>query len=270
MPSFTEGILLFGIYWITDMQTNVHGLETAYTDQGSGPVVIMLHGWGTNKENFSELSSELRDHFRVIAVDLPGFGETAMLASNADVEDYVDFVRAFLQTLEISDVYTFIAHSFGGRICVKGLSSGKLQAEKLVLIGSAGIAHDKTMRDRAYAAVAKTGKLVMKLPGLRGKYDAARAKLHATAGSTDYANAGAMQQVFLNTIHEDLRENIRALMLPTLLIWGANDTETPLADARFFHENIPGSSLKILQRAGHFVHNEQPDKVLRFIEEFLT
>lgn len=251
------------------MHITVSDLQVAYDDQGIGKVLVLLHGWGTDRQNYSELTDALRHQYRVIALDLPGFGESSMPPGDWKVDNYVNLVANFLNKLDISDPYALIVHSFGGRIAIKGLSNGLLRADKLVLIDVAGIAHDKSLRNRSYALVAKIGKPIMRLPGLRNKYQIARRKLHEQAGSTDYAKAGEMTQIFLNTIQEDLSGDARSLKLPTLIIWGSEDTETPLSDARFFHSVISGSILKIVQGAGHFVHNEQPKKVTRFIQDFL-
>lgn len=252
------------------MHITVHGLQASYNETGDGRVIVLLHGWGTNKDNLHVLADYLQIRYRVISLDLPGFGESERPNNDWFVADYAQFVQDFLESLGIKDVYAFVGHSFGGRIIIKGITSGVFSAQKLVFIGSAGVGHSKTVRSMAFATAAKVGKTVMKLPGLRGRYAAARQKLHATAGSTDYTNAGDMQQIFLNTIHEDLRRDIQNITLPTLLMWGSEDTEAPLADARFFHANIPGSTLKIIQGAGHFVHIEKPKKVATFIQVFLA
>ncbi len=252
------------------MNLLVNQIKTAYDDEGEGKVVLLLHGWGTSRENFAELRTGLKNNFRVISLDLPGFGETDMPSLDWGIADYANFVTAFLKALSIDRVYALIVHSFGGRIAIKGLSSGVVRSEKLVLIGAAGIGHSRSARNMAFTAVAKVGKTIMRLPILRGKYDRARQKLHEKAGSTDYAAAGDLQQIFLKTIHEDLSGEVRGLTLPTLIVWGSEDNTAPLSDARFFHATIPGSTLKIIQGAGHFVHNEYPKKVKMFIEEFLA
>lgn len=248
----------------------IDGRKVAYNDDGAGRVVVLLHGWGTNKENLQALADDLSQNYRAISVDLPGFGESERPKDDWHVADYANFVQDFLQRIGVQGVYALVGHSFGGRIIIKGVTGGTLRAQKLVFIGSAGVGHSKSVRNMTFAVAAKVGKTVMKLPGLRGRYAAARQKLHEQAGSTDYAAAGDMQQIFLHTIHEDLRGDIKNITLATLLIWGSEDTEAPLADARYFHENISGSRLKILQGAGHFVHTEQPKKVAKFVQEFLA
>lgn len=252
------------------MNLLVNQIKTAYDDEGEGKVILLLHGWGTSRDNFAELREALRDNYRVIVPDLPGFGDSDMPPSDWRVADYADFVANFLKALGIDNLYAIAVHSFGGRIAIKGLSTGVLQPEKLILIDAAGIGHSKSARNVAFAVVAKVGKTIMRLPGLRGQYKKAQQKLHEKAGSADYAEAGEMQQIFLNAIHEDLRDEVRCLMLPTLIIWGSEDNETPLSDARLFHATISGSQLKIVQGAGHFVHNEFPEKVAKFVREFLA
>lgn len=252
------------------MIVTVGQVRASYDDRGSGEVVVLLHGWGTDRTNLQGIAKYLGPSYRVISVDLPGFGETNLPELDWSVGDYVKFLKDFLREIGIAEVYALVAHSFGGRVCIKGLSEGVLSADRLILIGSAGVRHSDSLRNVAFKVVAKTGKAVMKLPILKGGYDKARQKLHERSGSGDYANSGEMKQIFLNTIKEDLSDNAKKLKLSTLLIWGSEDDEAPLSDARFFHENIAGSSLKIIQGAGHFVHNEHPSRVGRFIKEFLS
>ena len=81
--------------------------------------------------------------------------------------------------------------------------------------------------------------------------------------------SGTMKQIFLNTIDEDLSEFARDIHMPTLLVWGSEDDQAPLADGKFYHEHIAGSRLKIAASAGHFVHHDEPIQVMRWIREFL-
>lgn len=252
------------------MNTTVQGIHTSYTDTGTGKVIVALHGWGTNKENLAELCAGLSDSFRVIALDLPGFGSSEVPPPTWAVADYAQFVHDFLAQLDIGTVHAFIGHSFGGRICLKGLSTHLLLAQRLILIGSAGVKKSASFRNVLFMLIAKAGKGAARLPFLASHYKQARQALYAKAGSTDYLNAGPLEQVFKNVVSEDLRSAARHVTVPTLLIWGSEDTETPLSDARFFHQAITGSQLRIIQGASHFVHTEHPKKVLRWAQEFLA
>ena len=82
-------------------------------------------------------------------------------------------------------------------------------------------------------------------------------------------DAGNLQETFLAVIKEDLQPAAARITVPTLLIWGAQDTETPLSDAKKLHSLIKGSKLVVMNEAGHFVHREVPEKVTKAMEDFL-
>lgn len=252
------------------MNVTVNGLDIAYAQKGAGRVLLFLHGWGSSKETFDTLMDALAADFTVIAVDLPGFGYSDQPPAAWAVGDYVQFVKFFLHTLDVNDVHAFVAHSFGGRVCIKGISSGKLSAQKVVLIGAAGIKHSDSFRNMLYAAVAKIGKVVFAIPGLNNYSASARRKLYENASSTDYLNAGTMRKVFTNAINEDLKPLLSQITVPALLIWGSEDDQTPLSDARIMQKDIPNVTLRLQQRAGHFVHSEYPKKVTGWLKEFLA
>ena len=88
----------------------------------------------------------------------------------------------------------------------------------------------------------------------------ARERLRARFGSADYANAGAMRAVFLETIREDLTEVARAVSVPTLLVYGTLDTETPPEIGERLNALIPGSRLVLLERQDHHTVLGQPGR----------
>lgn len=251
------------------MKRDIDGLTVHYEQSGSGPIVVLLHGWGASLEDFADLAESLTEKYTVLSLDLPGFGASSQPASNWGIREYAKFVMQFYQTLKLEDPYAFIGHSFGGRIIIRSISDGLLKPKKVVFIGSAGIRQSATLRNQVYKVIAKSGKQILRLPGLQKYAATARTKLYEQANSQDYLHAGTMRQIFLKTINEDLRHDIKKITIPTLLIWGAKDTETPISSARYFQQNITGSTLKIVQNAGHYVHNEYPKKVAKWVQEFL-
>jgi pimeloyl-ACP methyl ester carboxylesterase len=78
-----------------------------------------------------------------------------------------------------------------------------------------------------------------------------------------------MKQIFLNTIQNDLQKYMEEIKLPTLLIRGKNDTETPLREAQIIHSKIKNSSLKIIPEGTHFVYEEFPEEVAKYIINFI-
>lgn len=248
------------------MKVIVDNLAVEYRDEGSGPVLVMLHGWKDSLITFNALSSRLIDGWRIVRLDLPGFGSSEHPKSPWYLEDYVRFVVKFCAKLNIKpDVY--LGHSLGGRIAIKGLSEGEFTAKQLILIASAGIAKSQSTRNRSYQVIAKAGRVATLVPPLVFWRQQLRTRLYRHAGS-DYLSSGDLKQTFLNIISEDLQSNAAKLQLPTLLIWGTADTQTPLADGRVLAGLIRHSEFATVDGGTHFVHQEEPDQVARIISEF--
>ena len=249
------------------MQVIVQNLATEYQDGGSGTIVLFLHGWQDSLHTFDTLVPLLSSSCRIIRLDLPGFGKTETPKESWGLWGYVRFVGEFIKKLNI-EVDTIVGHSFGGRVILKGESAGVFKADKIVLIGSAGIAKRNTARNFVLNIIAKIGKALTSMPPLSLWKRQIRRRFYKRIGS-DYASAGALQETFLKTISEDLRENAKKITTPALLIWGANDTETPLSVGKRLSELIPNSKLHALEEAGHFVHQEKPREVANLITKFI-
>ncbi len=127
------------------MNTTINGLNINYIDEGNGPLLVMLHGWGSNIELFKGVINFAKKKYHVVAMDMPGFGKSDEPAESMNVDDYVDFVLEFIKTLypEEKEII-FLGHSMGGRIIIKlasGLKDGRLSAgftiPKIVLTDAA-------------------------------------------------------------------------------------------------------------------------------------
>ena len=241
-----------------------------YLDEGSGKALVFLHGWGTDATDMWPVAKSFAKTYRVIAIDFPGFGESPRPDTTWHVRDYAELLVRFLGELGLAEVEALIGHSFGGRVGIKAFSEASINAKKLVLIDSAGVKLSDNLRKLVYKLVAKSGKRVLAAPGLRRFSATAKQKLYKSAGSSDYMNAGDMSDILIATVSEDLSNAATHIAVPTLIIWGSEDKETPLADARHFHSAIKSSKLKIIQGAGHFPHTDNPRKVIRLLGEFLA
>jgi pimeloyl-ACP methyl ester carboxylesterase len=230
------------------LKINVNGLSTYYEVQGKGRPVVLLHGWAADSGSLRAISTLLKNasKSKVYAIDLPGFGYSDTPPEDWDVVAYADFLGAFLQCMDLEKV-SLLGHSFGGRIAIKFTAQHPGRVERLVLVDSAGI---KPKRKAAYyyrVGLAKILKFARKIfPALQNS------KLNPNLGSADYQKAGALRGTMVKVVNEDLRPFLPLIQQPTLLIWGKNDQETPLADAFVMKELIPNSSLEIIQNAGHF------------------
>lgn len=251
------------------MRVIVNGLATEYEQTGSGKkTVLLLHGWGDTKKTFEPLSKELAKKYTVLLLDLPGFGGTETPSKPWRLGMFSSFVGAFLQKIEVKQLHAVMGHSNGGAIAIHGLAAGDFTSERLVLMGSAGIRPKKRIRNFSYGLVAKTGKLLTApLPGfIRRRL---RARLYHMAGS-DYLVAEHMQETFKNIVNEDVRDQATLISMPTLILYGEHDTETPPAYGQIFEEAITSSEFFTVEGAGHHLFRDKPTVVTQKTMEFLN
>ena len=248
------------------MKTIVDNLAIEYTDDGNGPIVLMLHGWADTLHTFDPILRYITK-YRIIRVDLPGFGGSERPKEPWGVEEYARFVAAFCKKIDRQpDV--LIGHSFGGRVAIKGVGTGLLSPQKLILIGSAGVVHPPTFRRMLLRVVAKLARGLTLVPPFSLYRQTLRKRLYDSIGS-DYFTAGSMSGVYIKVIAEDLLQYARNINISTLLVWGKQDSAVPLADGQKIHQAIRGSQLKVIDGASHFVHQEKPELVAKFIQDFV-
>lgn len=251
------------------MQVVVQDLLTNYDRQGSGKVILLLHGWADRLETFNQLLPNLSAEYTVISLDLPGFGKTTPPKTVWNLDNYAQFVQDFLQKLEIKRIYAVVGHSNGGALAIRAVSLGHIEPEKLVLLAASGVRDTAQIRRFALKIVAKFGKVAtFWLPNATRKK--LQKKLYGTVGS-DMLVAPHLQETFKLTVKQDIQRDAAKLQIPTLLIYGDDDRATPLADVgMILHRKIQGSNLVTIPGADHFVHRTGKDQVLKSMKEFLA
>lgn len=250
---------------ISDNQVVVDGLMTHYRKftRASELTAVILHGWGDNSVGFENFQKELS--FSSIALDLPGFGVSDAPNRTWGLDDYAGFVQHFLQKTSINpDI--IIGHSNGGAIALRGIAQDKLAPEKLVLLASAGIRDQYNGRKKVLRMVAKGTKVITK-PLPSKLQDKLKRRAYATIGS-DLFVAEHLQDTFKKVVSDDVQADAVLIRIPTLLIYGLNDTATPVQYGEVFQKCIATSRLELVPDAGHFVHLDQQKHVLRLIKEF--
>jgi pimeloyl-ACP methyl ester carboxylesterase len=246
---------------------DVQGLRTRYLLCGSGPAVLVLHGWGASIEAVYPIVSGLAPVATVCALDLPGFGESALPPEPWGVEDYQEFVGAFMDALSI-ECPAIVGHSNGGRIAIRMAATEPGRASRLVLVDSAGIRPKRTLRWYRRVGMAKLGKYAARFLGAPG--ERLRALLVGRSGSADYLAAGAMRPTLVKLVNADLRPFMPRVEVPALLVWGTEDAETPLSDAREMERLIPDAGLVELEGAGHYSYLDQPARFARIVSHFIA
>ena len=248
------------------MQVVVDSLLTEYVRGGKGKSVLVLHGWGDSSKGWREFQRELAEAYDVLVVDLPGFGGTQAPAEAWGLDEYAAFVAAFLKKIDVRP-FAIIGHSNGGAIAIRGLAKGLLHATRLVLLDSAGIRGVYKGRTKAIRLMTKAGKaLTMPLP--KNVKARLRRKVYSTIGS-DMLVVERLQETFKRVVTDDVCADAARLTLPTLLMYGENDTAAPVRFGQLLQAQIIGSKIEIIADAGHFVHLDQPKAVMTKIREFL-
>jgi pimeloyl-ACP methyl ester carboxylesterase len=238
-------------------QLTIDGLCVNHEVVGEGPAVLLLHGWAGCIAAVSPIREDLRSAYTVISVDLPGFGESEMPRETWGSAEYGDLVGKLMIEAGFPTLLCVVGHSFGGKVAIHLALQGAVTVESLMLVGTPGTRlplSEETKRRIARVKSAK--KLARFMPGpVRRAIEARMARL----GSEDYRNAGPMKDILVRAVNEDLRSLLSGLRVPTLLVFGANDTATPPEIGRIMESEIAGSGLVIMERSGHFPYiDERP------------
>lgn len=251
------------------MQIIVDKLLTSYSLVGSGSkTILFLHGWADNAESFRQLALEIIKigDYRAVLVDLPGFGGTQAPQTAWNLPDYAAFTSHFLKKINVQPL-VIIGHSNGGAVAINGLAHKTLRADKVILIGSAGIRNDSSKK-QALRLLAKPAKLAIKATP-RSTQKRIRQKLYSVIGS-DYLVAEHLQETFTNIVAYDVRQEAANVTIPACLIYGEDDQATPPAYGKILAGALPHATLHIIPLAGHFVHHEQLYKVARLCGDFIN
>lgn len=251
------------------MNVVVNGLMANYQKFGKGAkTLVFVHGWADSSKTFARSISGLQDKYTILALDLPGFGASQQPPEAWGTNDFSGFITAWLKKIDENNVYAFVAHSFGAAVVINGLAKGELKSQKLVLIAAAGIRNKNNPKKAAIKTFAKTAKLGLYFVPRRTRQKL-RARVYGKLGS-DMLTLAEMEPSFRRIISEDMQGQAKKLKLPTLLIFGSKDDQTPAQDGKIYNRLIPGSRLEIIEGAGHFVHQEKNEAVTALIEGFLA
>ncbi len=254
------------------MVKRIDGIPVNYIDEGTGDVVLLLHGWGADITLYRSIIDALIPAKRVVALDMPGFGKTPEPPVPWCVDDYADYVLKFIETLE-TDRLSIIVHSFGGRVFFKINARENLPfvIERAALIDSAGILPKKSVKQKISLRCYKIGRAIMSTKVLHFLYPDAVEDMRRKRGSADYNNATpVMRATLVKVVNEDSEPLMPLVKCPTLLIWGDLDTATPLSDAKRMEELIADAGLVVCEGAGHFSFAQQPVKVNGALKSFFS
>ena len=238
------------------MKINVKNLSINYIQYGEGNDIVLLHGWVQNIEMMRPIGDNFQNRFRITILDFPGFGESEEPKEAWTIEDYELMLEEFLKKVNVKKPIV-IGHSFGGRVAIR--YSARNPISKLVLFGSPCIRIQEEL-----SLGVKILKKLKTLPGLNdlGEY------MKKFIGSRDYKAASPiMRQTLVNVVNEDLSKFAREIEEPTLLIWGTNDTEAPLNEAKELEKIMLDAALITLPGT-HYAYLENLPRVVTILDNF--
>ena len=251
------------------MTVNIDGLNIEYITEGEGQPVLLLHGWGSSFDVYRGIINTLKNRCRLFAVNFPGCVGSDTMDTPWSLDDYCHFVLKFMAAVGISDPI-LIGHSHGGRVILKMAADGMVNPPKIVLLDSAGLIPKKSTKQKLRAKSFKAIKRVLSLPVIKNHSEPLLDKARKHYGSADYnAAPEVLRKTLVSLVNTDLRDIIHNIKCPTLLIWGENDTATPLSDAKIIESLIPDSGLCVIKGTGHYSFCEQPYQAHAILNSFI-
>lgn len=245
----------------------INNISLHYTETGEGPDMILMHGWGCQGSTVASIEKVAAEYCRVFNIDFPGFGQSSEPQEVWGVEDYTSMLEQFVQKTGITNPI-LLGHSFGGRVGILYASRNKVS--KLILVDAAGLKPHRSIRYYYKVYSYKLGCRILK--ALLGKEKAQKRidRLRAKRGSSDYNNASVMMRRILSkVVNEDLKNVAPDIKAPTLLIWGENDTATPIGDAKTLEKLIPDAGLVSFPGCGHYSFLDNPVQFAAVLRSFL-
>jgi pimeloyl-ACP methyl ester carboxylesterase len=222
---------------ISAQYVQVAGRRVRYLVAGKGDPVILVHGLSASTHWWIRNVPELARHYRVYLIDLPGFGTMHFPRSRFVLTDSTSWVLSWMEAVGLKRAH-FIGHSMGGYICMWIAAHSPEVVSSLVLVAPAVRPHVRTVA--GYLGPLLTG-LCYTMPSFLPIlfFDALR------------AGPLTLWRTTRDLITLDVQEDIRAVSVPTLLIWGENDTLVPSSLAYLLQKEIAQSRLVLLKKAGH-------------------
>ncbi len=274
--------------YYTELSGPGGGVRLFVRDEGAGKPIVFLHGFGGSGFGWRFLTSELKHDYRLIAVDLKGFGRSDKpLDGRYSILDHADLVAQFLEKKRLRNV-TLAGHSFGGGVALatalKMRARAPRRVTKLILLDS--VAYEQRLPFfitlLRIPVVAPVGVTVIP-PEVQTRaalnyafYDDSRVTqdsvleyarpLYSIGGK--YAAVATARQIVLPNLREYTRL-YRTISLPALIIWCKHDKVVPSTNALRLKSDLRRSRLRIIDDCGHVPQEESPRETARLIRSFV-
>ncbi len=230
--------------------------------------ILILPGWGDNRKTFNNIISYLKDRYNIYIFDYPGFGKSTLPEKDLTIYDYSNYFINFMKKFKIKNPVV-IAHSFGGRIAITMSGYYNIKFSKIILMSSAGIRPIKSkkqlLKEKIYKFLKKISYILpIKLRNIYNKF------LLNIFGSSDYKELPqSLHNTFKNIINEDLTCYLGNIDSDVLILWGEEDSQTPLKDAKTMNKIIKNSALIVIKNTSHFFYLEKPLYIKKVLTSYL-
>lgn len=267
----------------------VYGQRMAYYDLSNGPVLVLVHGLGTSSViDWAQVFRQLSQHYRVIAVDNIGFGLSDKPSIAYSTQTFVDFLAQFIRELGI-DHFNLAGESLGGQIAAmyaaeSAAPDAKIPKVDKLILTDAAVYEAKAptpgppTNSRGVGLVPSTVEQYRK--GL-GNYLFVDPAFASVAYAQDvyqlllsYHSAPTVEALMYGAgrsqTSDYLRDHLKDIQIPTLVIWGENDKLIPISNGEYVHRTIAGSKYVVVPRCGHAPGMEKPREYLDIVLPFLA
>jgi pimeloyl-ACP methyl ester carboxylesterase len=264
----------------------VNGSRVSYIEMGDGPPLVFVHGLAGCWQNWLENIPHFARSHRVIAIDLPGFGESELPHEDISMPGYGRLVDAFLGEIDVERA-SIVGNSMGGFIAAEVAVSHPARVDKLVLVSAAGVMTVRT----AELAVAKrlarsfeigSARVLARRQSLVRRRRLRKLMLNGIVRHPELLQPELVYEIasgggkpgfldaFQAILEYDFRDRLPEIERPTLIVWGRNDRIVPVGGAYRYEQLIPGSRRMIFEDTGHVPMIERPALFNRLLEDFLA
>ncbi|HMG35686.1 MAG TPA: alpha/beta fold hydrolase [Blastocatellia bacterium] len=260
------------------MNVDINGTSFSYKDEGTGQVLLLIHAFPLNQAMWDEQMAVLSSSYRVVSIDLRGFGGSELPSPAYSVDDMAADVKGLLDVLGISSV-VLVGLSMGGYVSMSFYRNYPARVRALVLADTRATPDSEQARMRRLKSAEQserdgtqsiTQEMVRVLLGrttLSTRPDIVE-RVRTIMNTNQPAGIAAAQRAMAD--RQDSTDLLETPGIPVLLIFGEEDSLVPLSEARELEKGIGGSTLRIIEGAGHLSNLEQPSRFNDAISEFLA
>jgi abhydrolase domain-containing protein 6 len=260
---------------------DVKGLRIEYLEGGKGDPLVLLHGFGANKDNWTRIGKYLTPHFRVIAPDLPGFGESSPdPGGDYSIRIQAERVKAFVGALGIKSFHLG-GNSMGGNIAGAYASSYPEDIKSLLLIAPGGVASSEPSELNRRLKEGKPNPLIAESVGdyerlldfifVKRPFIPRPIKKVLIQEAIEHQplNRKIFQQLRSSVDTPPLEVLLKGLPVPTFIVWGTQDRVLHVSGAKILASVVPKAKAELMDSVGHVPMIEKPEETARLYLSFL-